>query len=140
MIINQSTNFLLNKFYAPLVHIYKGIIRHFVESQHKIPFLTTQKTTQHIYFGKPSIPSYFLFGNIKPTQINQIKPGNLVSGIRGKACGKTRSNQLKTPKTPRTIPKMHNHFESNFMMRAGMEIPAINNPMGTEKPTPPNPN
>jgi len=87
-----------------------------------------------------AIPSFRLLGSIKPTHINQINPGNLVRGIKGRACGKTRSNQLNTPKTARTIPNIHSHFGSNFIRSDGIEIPAINNPIGTEKPTPPNPN
>ena len=72
------------------------------------------------------------FGDLKPTMINQIKPGNLVNGIRKSNFGKAKLNQLASPKKASTIPDTTNHFGNSFIKPAVTEMPAIKRPNGTE--------
>src|ERR1700753_2056072 len=76
-------------------------------------------------------------GNKKPVVINQIKPGNLVKGIKNNKSGKTKLIQLSSPKMQSKIPGQISHFGKNFIKPAVTTTPAIRSPNGTEYPTPP---
>src|SRR5262249_16834183 len=78
-------------------------------------------------------------GSAKPAAINHAKPGNRVKGTRNSAFGTIMFNQLNSPMTASAIPEMTNHFGSSFRNAAGIVMPAIKRPKGTENPEPPRP-
>jgi len=74
---------------------------------------------------------------MKPVKISQIKPGNLVNGIRKTNFGKIILKKLVSPKIESEIPDQTIHFGNNFINPAVTDTPAIRRPSGTEYPTPP---
>src|SRR5262249_62217818 len=78
-----------------------------------------------------------VFGSANPAAIIQTNPGNRVSGTRNNALGTIKLIQLSSPQIAIKRPGMTIHFGSNFISQAGIDIPAISRPNGTEKPVPP---
>jgi hypothetical protein len=71
-------------------------------------------------------------GSMKPANINQIKPGNLVNGISAINFGNIKLKQLASPKNAISKPKTTSHLGKSFINPAETATPAIKRPNGTE--------